>query len=327
MIGRAIRFAAFAPLFVYGMVLLLVSIRPLSAASIGLALVIGLPAAAVVRPNLLEPLVGLSALMIGFIGAITLLSSGVPTGLGAELLVALLLGAFPWLLGVGVVLGDRPGLGLLCLTAGLAEIVSVGAALPSSLTTTVTPSEFVARWYSAGGQQFGHLGQVLTGRGLHAPGVFPYHAFAPPIFVGLAILAVAGLLLPWLRPSPVGIRAPVAVPRRDMAPSSRTVPWSIRRPVQVSVSRPAPGPGAGLVPIVGALLATGGLEAAALLSPVNTFLLAAGVTAFVVGTLVALTRLGRADRPPRRRTVASPPALSAPVAGSVAGPARPRSPP
>ncbi|MCI4350224.1 MAG: hypothetical protein L3K15_01750 [Thermoplasmata archaeon] len=329
MIGRVIRTGTIAPLFLYGMALLAFGIRPLSAATVGLAIVIGLPAVAVVRPNLLAPMVGLSALMMGFVGAITVLTSGPPTGLGAELVVALLLGLFPWLLGVSVVLGDRPGVGLLGLTVGLIEIVSIGAAVPASFGRSLGPDGFVVRWYSAGGRQFDLLGQILAGKGLRSTGPFPYQSVIAPLLVGLAILALAGLLLPWLRSSPVGIRAPGAVPRRDMAAPTRTVPWPLNRGARAPVTRPVPGPGAGLAPIVGALLATGGFAAAAALAPVYAFLLAAAGATFVIVLLITLSfgarfRRGRGTPPipaPRRR------ALSVPFDERAVVPAQPRAPP
>lgn len=283
MIGRALRLASMAPVFAYPMVLLLLGIRPLPLASVALSVVIALPLVAVARPSLLAPLVGLSGLMIGFVGLITLLTPGVPTGLGADLVVALLLGGFPWLLAVAVVLGDHPAAGLLGLSAGLLATVSVLAALPGALGPTVSSSEFVARWYDTGDRQFGHLGAALVGKGLHTATTFPYATVAPPLFLGLAILAAAGLLLPWLQPSPVGFRSPGGAPRRDLAAPRRIVPWPSSRIPTAPATAPVVGPGAGLVPVSGALIATGGLAAVALLGPASTFLaVALGASAVVV---------------------------------------------
>ncbi|MCI4319383.1 MAG: hypothetical protein L3K23_04520 [Thermoplasmata archaeon] len=328
MIGRALRLALLAPAFVYPMVLLLAGIRPLSVATLALSVVIALPIVAVVRGNLLAPLVGLSGLMIGFVGLITLLTPGTPSGLGADLVVALLLGGFPWLLAVAVVLGDHPAAGLLGLSVGLLGAVSVLAALPNAWTASDSSSVFVARWYATGDQQFGHLGEALVGRGLQTATTFPYETAVTPLLVGLAIVAVAGLLLPWLQPSPVGFRSLGSAPRRDLAAPRRIVPWPSSRILPPPASAPVVGPGAGLVPVSGALIATGGFAAVALLSPANAFLaIAAGATAVVI-VLLALTFSGPARRPPAPTSApARGPAATTSVGGRGVELARPPSPP
>jgi len=327
MIGRALRLGLMAPAFAYPMVLLLVGIRPLSLASVALSVVIALPILAVARPNLLAPLVGISGLMVGFVGLITVLTPGVPTGLGADLVVALLLGGFPWLLAVAVVLGDHPAAGLLGLSTGLLGTVSVLAAVSGAPSTGVTSSEFVARFYTAGDQQFGHLGEALVGRGLHTATTFPYATAVTPLLLGLAILAAAGLLLPWLQPSPVGFLSPGAAPRRDLAPPRRIVPWPSSRILPPPASAPVVGPGAGLVPVGGALVATGSLATVAWLSPANTFLaVALGATAVVV-LLLALTIARRPvpRSPPAAARATSPTTTTAPGNRADGGPAPPPS--
>jgi hypothetical protein len=325
-IGRALRLALMTPAFAYPMVLLLVGIRPLSLASVALAVVIALPILAVARPNLLAPLLGLSGLVIGFVGLITLLTPGVPSGLGADLVVALLLGGFAWLLAVSVVLGDHPAAGLLGLSVGLVATASVLAVLPNAVSSGVSSSVFVARWYSAGDQQFGHLGTVLVGRGLHSATTFPYATAVTAVFVGVAILAAAGLLLPWLQPSPVGFLSPGAAPRRDLAAPRRIVPWPSSRVLPPPASPPVVGPGAGFVPVGGALIATVGFAAVALLSAASTFLAIAAAATAVVGVLLALT-LGASARRPSPPTAALAVSRTSTTRGGGRGgePARPPS--
>jgi hypothetical protein len=147
---------------------------------------------------------------------------------------------------------------------------------------------------------------VLTGNGLRTSGPFPYQTVVTPVLVGLAILALAGLLLPWLRPSPVGIRGPGIVPRRDMAAPTRTVPWPMNRGARAPITRPVAGPGAGLVPIAGALAASGGFAAAAALAPVYAFLLAAAGATFVVVLLLTLAFGARVRRARPAPDVAPP---------------------
>ncbi|MCI4361554.1 MAG: hypothetical protein L3J91_07595, partial [Thermoplasmata archaeon] len=161
---------------------------------------------------------------------------------------------------------------------------------------------FLDAWFTTVGHQLGALDTALSGNGLHGTEVIPLSTYADPLFIVLALLALAGILLPMIgdfEDRPPGRPAPA---RRDLAESVRKLP----PPVLYATASPAtaarPPAGAGLAPVVGTALAVGIFLEVASSSPAYTFLI---VTLAAVAAVLVLVRLAAA--PGRRAPAAVPP--------------------
>jgi len=297
---RRYRVLAVGPVFAFAMGSLLVAVVGWSPLAYLVALVVALPLLAAAWPDRLPWLLAPSMALFLLVAVVTWFAQTVPTGAGGDLIAGTLLGLPLWFLGIAIGTPERPGISLLALEAGLLESVatfSALATLPSD--PSPTESEFLTAWFLIDGHHLGALASALTGAGLVGGPSFPLASYADPVFVALAFLAVGGLLLPMLRSEnapTVGVPRP---PRRDLAPTVRRVPPPILYATALPPTGSRPPPGAGLLPVAGAVLAVLGFEVVGLVAPAYTF------TLVTLGALAAVLFLGllvRARRSPRNPT-------------------------
>jgi hypothetical protein len=317
---RWIRFLTIAPLFLFGWGRLVTQVVGWNVLEALIAAAVALPLVAVARPRALGPALAPSLVLFVLLGLTIGLgigtSSATLTGPGADLALGVLLGLPLWFLGVAVGSPDRPGLALLALGAGLLELVTLAVTLQSLGATPVGPNAFLAAWFLTEGHQIGALGAALMGLGLRSRLLFPLAGYTDATFVALAVLAMAGLLVPLLRPEE-GARETIPTPdRRDLATPRRTIPPPVLFAQAEAATPPRPAPGAGFVPVVGAVGAVVGFLAIALAVPAYTFL---ALTVYAAASLLLLVVLAR-RRPavparPSARPAVRPGATARPPTG------------
>ena len=308
---RTIRFVTVAPVFVFGVALVLRTVSGWSPLALAVAFLVSLPVLAAGRPRSLGWLLTPSVLLFAFVGLAAWLSESVPNGAAGDLVAGVLLGLPIWFLGVCVGSSESPGIAVLAYSAGLLEVVTLGTAVASlSGTPSPTSAEFLPAWFVTVGHQLGSLGSALSGLGLRTPVVFPLAGYIDPVFVGLAILGIGGLLLPMLRSEESGAAHGHLPSRRDLAAPIRPVPPPV---LYASAEPPTPAvlaPGAGLLPVGGSVLAVAGFLLVGAVSPTSTFLvvtLGAAVALLLLfvfahsrGARPAVTAVPVAARSPRR---------------------------
>jgi hypothetical protein len=317
---RRWRVLAVAPVFLFALASLLFGVVGWSTLTFLVALVVGLPLLAAAWPERLPQLLAPSMGLFLLVAVVTWFAQSVPTGAGGDLIAGTLLGLPMWFLGLATGTPERPGISLLALEAGLLETVATFSAL-ATLPIDPRPSEsdFLTAWFLVDGHHLGALANALTGAGLVGGPSFPLASYADPVFVALSFLAVGGLLLPMLRsenPPTVGVPRP---PRRDLAPTVRRVPPPILYATALPPTGSRPPPGAGLLPVAGAVVAVLGFELVGVVAPAYTFTF---VTAGALAAVLFLALLVRSRTP--RRGIAKVVALAKP---STARPASTRPPP
>lgn len=297
-----LRFALVGPVFAFVLVGLAAALGSVSPASYVIAGLVAVPALSVLRPRALGWLLAPSVVVFAFVGLVSWLSPHVPTGAAADLVVGTLLGLPLWFLGVAVGGEDRPGVGLLALQAGLLEGVTIESAL-ATLPAGAGSDRFLLAWFTTVGHQLGAVGAALSGGGLTGTQPIPLGSYADPVFIGLALLALSGILLPLIGADPhdgVGRAVPS---RRDLAESVRRLPPPVLYATAAPATRRRAPLGAGIGPAVGTALGVLVFLGVASAAPAYTFLV---VTLGVVGAVVLLGRLGamRPNRPAYTRPVA-----------------------
>lgn len=297
MTSTPVRALTMGPVFVYGAWLLATGVSGWPPSALIVAAVLAVPLAAAAQPRWLPWLLAPSILMFLFLGALTWSSGGAPTGDSAVVVAGVFLGLPLWFLGVALGSGDRPAMALVALGAGLFQILTVGATLASLPSRPPpTPAAFVSAWYTIDGHQIGTFTAALSSGGLAHSGPFPLSGFVDPVFLGLSLLALAGVLLPLLGTEDPPVARTIAPARRDLAPSVRRSPPPV---LYATAERPTPArpaPGAGLVPVGGAVAAAAAFVGIAALAPNYAFL---GVTVGVAVSLVILVRRARPRAAPR----------------------------
>ena len=251
------------------------------------AAVSALPLLAIARPRWLLAGVLPSALIAGIVSVSAWLGQSVPTGPVGALAAGLLLGLPLWFAGVTAAVVDRFGLALLVLEGGLLEVV-MGRAAVDSLGGPAGAPALLAAWYRTDGAQVHALASAL-GHGL-APNP-PLEGVLDPVFVGFALLAVAGLLLPMLRSPERDLALPRPERRRPIVPASRTVPPPVLAVREGEATAAVASPGAGVVPVLGAAGSLAAVIAVAEIAPAYLYL------AVGVGVAAALVALGLLQRP------------------------------
>jgi hypothetical protein len=315
---RRLRALAVAPVFLFAMGSLLLGVAGWSPLALLVAIVVGLPLFAAAWPDRLPWLLAPSMGLFLLVAVVTWFAQSVPTGAGGDLIAGTLLGLPMWFLGITLGTPERPGISLLALEAGLLESVASFAAL-ATLPTPPAPSqyEFLNAWFLTDGHHLGALASALTGGGLVGGASFPLASYSDPVFVALAFLAVGGLLLPLLRsenPPAVGVPRP---PRRDLAATVRRVPPPILYAEALPPTASRPPPGAGLLPVAGAVAAVVGFEAVGIAAPSYTFTI---VTAAAIAAVLFLALLVRSRTPRRRLKIVPSLAKRTTAPAKVAGP-------
>ncbi len=283
---RWVAAAAVLPVFVYGLAVTLRFVGPFPLLALFAAAAAALPLLAIARPRLLLAGVLPSALIATVVSVSAWLSQSVPTGIVGALGEGLLLGLPLWFAGVTAAVIDRFGLALLVLEGGLIEVVMARAAV-DSLGGPAPASAFLPAWYRVDGAQVHALASAL-GHGL-APNP-PLEGVLDPVFIGLALLAVAGLLLPMLRSPERDLALPRPERHRPIVPASRILPPPV---LDVREGEPTPAvasPGGGLVPVVGAALGLAGVIAVAAVAPSLVYLAVGAAVALAPGALGLLQR-------------------------------------
>jgi len=294
---RRWRVLAVAPVFVFALVSLLVRVVGWSDLTFLVAIVVGLPVLASIWPDRLPWFLAPSMALFLLVAVVTWFAQSVPSGAGGDLVAGTLLGLPMWFLGIATGSPERPGISLLALEAGLLEAVATFSAL-ATLPASPAPDEaaFLNAWFLTDGHHLGALAGALSGSGLLGGPVFPLASYADPVFVALAFLAVGGLLLPMLRsenPPTVGVPRP---PRRDLAPTVRRVPPPILYATALPATSSRPPPGAGLLPVAGAVVAVVGFELVGIVAPSYTFTVVTAGAIAAVAFLVLIVR-SRTPRP------------------------------
>ncbi|MCI4340575.1 MAG: hypothetical protein L3J73_04845, partial [Thermoplasmata archaeon] len=266
-------------------------------------LLVALPVFAIVRPRALGWLLAPSVAVFGFVGLVSWLSQTIPSGAAADLIVGTLVALPLWFLGVCVGSDQKPGVGLLALQAGLLEIVSLETAL-TSLATPTTSDAFLTAWFQTVGHQLGALAAALSGNGLLGTQVIPLGAYADPWFVVLALLALAGLLLPMIGDVQGGTPTRPTPSRRDLAESVRTLPPPVLYAVAAEATPVRAPLGAGLAPAFGTALGVLGFLYVAASAPAYAFFL---VTIGVVAAVLVLVGLASGPGRPAPPASAGPP--------------------
>lgn len=287
--------AVVAPVFLYGLGTTLARagpLPPLALAAVGLT---ALPVAAAVRPRWLLPLVGPSAFVAVVVSLDAWLTGTVPTGVVGDLGVGLLVGLPLWFAGTIAGTIERFGLSLLLLVAGLADLVMTRAAV-ETLAAPFASSAFLPAWYSVDNAQL-HAIAAALGNGL-GPSP-PLQGILDPALVGLALLAVAGLLVPMLRSPERDLALPRPPRRRAIVPASRTVPPPVLAVREGTPTPAAASPGAGFLPVAGAATALALVVVVAGATAAYTYL------AVSLGVGVVLLALTAAARPVEGRRAAA----------------------
>jgi hypothetical protein len=286
-----LRFLMVAPVFLFATASLLVGLGGMSPVVLLVAAMVVLPVFSVFDPRAIGWLLAPSIAVFAFVGLLSWTSQGaIPTGGAGDVIVGALVALPLWFLGVCVSADQKPGIALLALQAGLLEMVTLESAL-ATLPAGAGSAAFLNAWFMTVGRQLGALVTALSGSGLRGREVIPLAAYADPVFILLALLALAGLLLPLI--GEPDARAPVRpVPsRRDLAESVRTLPPPVLYATAAEPTPARPPAGAGLAPVVGTAMAVVVFLEIASTEPAYTFLL---VTLGVVGAVLLLVRLSSA---------------------------------
>ncbi len=284
---RWVAAVAVLPDFLYGVATTVLRVGPFPPLALLAAVVVALPLLAVVRPRFLLATVVPSALIAAAVSASAWLTQSVPTGAVGALGEGLLLGLPLWFAGVAAAAVDRFGLSFLVLEGGLLGVVMTRAAV-DSLGGPAPASALLPAWYRTDGAQV-HALALTLGHGL-LPNP-PLEGVLDPVFIGLALLAVAGLLLPMLRSPERDLALPRPERRRPIVPASRTLPPPV---LAVREGAPTPAvasPGAGVVPVLGAAAGLAVVIAVAEVAPSFVYLVVG------VGVATALIALGLLQRP------------------------------
>ncbi len=291
-----VRSVMIAPVFVVATASLLLGLGALSITAYLVAILIALPVLAIARPKALAWLLAPSVVVFAFVGLVSWLSQTVPTGAAADLIVGALVALPLWFLGVCAGSAQRPGVGLLALQAGLLETVSLETAL-SSLPSSPTSDAFLTAWFTTIGHQLGAIGAAISGNGLLGTQVIPLAFYAEPWFVLLALLALAGLLLPLIGDVDAAPPPRPTPSRRDLAESVRNLPPPVLYAVAAEPT-PARAPlGAGLAPALGTAVGVLVFLLVAASAPAFAFFT---VTIGVVAAMILLVGLASGPSGPPR---------------------------
>ncbi|HXQ94258.1 MAG TPA: hypothetical protein VN864_03705 [Thermoplasmata archaeon] len=290
-----VRFLMIAPVFVFATGTILLGLGGISPLVFLVTALVVLPVLSVLDPRAIGWLLAPSVVVFAFVGLLSWFSQGaIPTGAAGDVIFGALLGLPLWFLGVCVSADNKPGVGLLALQAGLLEMVTLESAL-AAVPSGANTDTFLNAWFTTIGHQLGALASALSGNGLRVAQVVPLATYADPLFIVLALLALAGLLLPMIgdfQDRPSGRPTPS---RRDLAESVRLLPPPVLYATASEATPPRPPAGAGLAPVVGTAIAVLAFLEIASSDPTYTFLI---VTAVVVGAVVILVRLAAAPGRP-----------------------------
>jgi hypothetical protein len=303
-----LRFLMVAPVFLYATGTLFAGLGPLSPVVLLIAVLVVLPVFSVFDPRSIGWLLAPSIVVFAFVGLLSWTSQGaIPAGTAGEVIVGALLGLPLWFLGVCVSADTKPGIALLALQAGLLEMVTLESTL-ARVPVGAGADAFLSAWFSTVGGQLGALGSALAHHGLRSGQVIPLASYADPLFILLALLALAGVLLPLI--GEPDAQAPVrpAPARRDLAESVRVLPPPVLYATAGEATTARAPAGAGLAPVVGTAVAVVAFIEVASAAPAYAFLV---VTLGVVGALVLLVRLAA---PTGRRVPVAVPAPRATLA-------------
>jgi hypothetical protein len=304
-----------APVFVYLSYAGLVAVHPIDWVLVAAGALTALPILPVLLRWSASPSYASAPVLVGLVGLASALSASPPTGVLASLDVGVLLLAPIWFLARAIESGREPGTAIFATVAGL----SVGVLLLATIARTASlPSSDPTTFLTS-------LGSVLHDQGAAilafvrggVPSVIPLSQVSDPIFSLLSLLALVGLVAPWL-----GAPAIDELEERPLGEGANGGPREAarRRPLELppemdqrldhgSVSSPSPGLSpSGALPLVAAALAALGFVALAGSAP-SFALVVVGVGAVAGTVVVAITiwrgRGGTRGTPARRTLVPS----------------------
>ncbi|MGI0132625.1 MAG: hypothetical protein ACREDK_05990 [Thermoplasmata archaeon] len=299
----AVRSLLIAPLFVYAAVVGLVAVHPIDA-----VLVLGVAVAAVpLAPLMLGRRVGvvfaLAPATLALVGVYSFLSGASFVGRVASLDAGVLLGSPLWFLAVVLEAREAPGTSIFGLVAGATVgLLLLAAASRLAAAPTHGPTAFLDAIGAVLHDQGSALAALLAGS---VPGSIPLSRVSDPVFTVLAVVALIGLIAPWL--SGPAIDALLSTPVEGVAAPSDgpTSPIDLperqdRRLDEGSSASDPPGPTwFTTIPLVACAVAGLAFVVLADRLPIYT-LLAVSVGAVATTFVLALIYLGRGALRARR---------------------------
>lgn len=301
MTDRELPLVAVLPLAAYGVALAVEEASGWSWLVVVVALLTALPLLAAAWPAGRLPLALPGVVLALAIGVDGFVTGVAPTGAVADAAVGVLVGAPLWAAGLVVGLIERPGLSFAAFSELLVQVV-VLRATQGSLAAPVGTAGYVSAWLGVVNRQASGITYAIASHGLGSPVQLPMASVTDPLLIVLAVLGLAGVLLPMLPPTPSKRLPPAPVPRRDLAPPVRRVAPPVLNPPDSAPTDPRPSPGPTLAPVVGAIVAVAGFEVIGAAAPRFAFLAVSVGSLAVLATLVVLGRWGvpRGVRPTGR---------------------------
>ena len=289
MTDRQLPLVAVLPLATYGVALAVGESSGWSALVALAALLTALPLLSAAWPAGRVPLALPGVVLTLALGTDGFLTGAVPTGYAADVTVGVLVGAPLWAAGLVAGLIERPGLAFAAFAELLVQVV-VLRATQISLTGPTGTVGYSAAWIGVVNRQISGIAGAISSHGLGSPIELPTASVTDPVLIVLAILGLAGVILPLLPPARSQRLPPAEVPRRDLAPPVRRVAPPVLNPPDAVPTEPRPSPGPTLAPVIGAIVAVAGYESLAAADPRYSFLV---VTVAAIAVLAALVVLGR----------------------------------
>jgi hypothetical protein len=288
---RQLPLVAVLPLAAYGVAVAVEESSGWSALVAVVALLTALPLVSAAWPAGRLPL-ALPGVVLALAVAIEgFLTGALPSGIVADVTVGILVGAPLWAAGLIAGVIDRPGLAFAAFTELLVDVV-VLRATQVSLSGPVGTTDYSTAWIGVVDRQVSGVAGAIAAHGLGSPIQYPTASVTDPVLILLAILALAGVLLPLLPPVPSRRLPPAPAPRRDLAPPVRRVAPPVLNPPESTPTDPRPSPGPTLAPVIGAIVAVVGFETIGAADPRYSFLVVTAAAAAVLAALVLLGRRG-----------------------------------